>query len=347
MPYTSLDTPAILRRIDADLASVVAAVRAGDRHVRSIVLTGGFARGEGAVLRGDPQNDYDLVAIRGFGRPAKSYAALREELSKSLGLHIDLAAVPAWRLQRAPASVFWYETALRGRVLWGEDLLGSIRVRDAAGLDPCEGLRLLANRAAGLLLATARPNDADALRLQAAKALLAAFDAQMLAAGRFAPSQTERWHLFQRMLLEGPALAALHFQGAWLEWAYESKRDPGGVADRDPGEAWQAARRAILVAIPSALRHASLRSLDAYGRKDSLVGWATYAWRAGRVEGARRLVTNPTGQVRVATLRLLEATPDGKAGVALEDARRCLAPVARNVSDPLRTLEGLRAATLQ
>ena len=36
MAYTMLDTPAVVTRIDRDLAEVVAAVRSSDPHVRSM-----------------------------------------------------------------------------------------------------------------------------------------------------------------------------------------------------------------------------------------------------------------------------------------------------------------------
>jgi hypothetical protein len=344
MAYTTADTPALVHRIDSDLDEVVATVREADPHLRSLVLTGGFARGEGTVLAGEPQNDYDLVAVRGLGRPREPYARLRTRLETLLGLHVDLAPVPAWRLRRAPRSIFWYETALRGRVLWGEDLLPRIPVRDAADLDPREGLRLLANRAAGLLLAT-RTKDGDEVRIQAAKALLAAFDVHLLAAGRFAPSQAERWRQFQDLVANGEAPPALEMSAPLLAWAFRFKTEPNFVAGRDPEDLWRAARRVLLQAVPVALRHAGLGSLQAAQRGDGLLDRATYALRSRTVPGARRLVLDPTARVRVATLRLLEATPDGR--VRLAEAERCLAGIAKPGDDPLRTLEGLRRATRQ
>ena len=344
MPYTVSDTPELVARIDADLADVVATVRKGDPRLRSLVLTGGFARGEGMVLDGAPQNDYDFVAIRSPGRPHTNYAVMRAELEARLGIHIDLAPVPAWRLRCAPRTVFWYETALRGRVLWGESLLPSIRVRSASGLARTEGLRLLVNRAAGLLLVS-ESRDGHAVRIQAAKAILASFDSHMLAAGHFAPSQTERWHAFQDLRALALAPPALMQQQAWLEWAYRFKVDPASAPPRNHEEAWHAARRAILDAVPAALRHAGLKSLEMYGRMDGALDQVVYALRAGSLAGARRFVLNPTGTVRMATLLLLEAARDGR--VRHRDARRCFSGIARVDSHPLRTLEGLRAATLQ
>lgn len=344
MAYTLHDTPDVVARVQGDLAKVTAAVRKADPGLRSLVLTGGFARGEGAVLRGAPQNDYDFVAFRGLRRPRAPYAETAERLEGRLGLHVDLAPVSAARIPFLSRSIFWYETALRGRVLWGEDLLGRIPVRSAADLDRAEGLRLLANRAAGLLLATAR-DDPHLHRIQASKGLLAALDAHLLAAGLFAPSQSERWDRLARLRTAGEAPAAIEEKAAWFDWAFRFKVDPGDAPARDPAQAWQAAREAILAAVPVALRHAGLASLDAYARRDRLVDRAVYWRRSAGIPQARRLAAHPAGRVRVATLRLLEGSPDGR--VRPEAAGACLRPVARSADDPLPLLDRLRRATLQ
>lgn len=344
MAYTVHDTPDVVTRIEGDLERVLDVVRDGDPGLRSLVLTGGFARGEGAMLAGAPQNDYDFVALRGLRRPRLAYAAMADRLEAELGLHIDLAPIAAARLPFVSPSIFWYETALRGRVLWGDDLLGRIPVRSATDLDRAEGLRLLVNRAAGLLLVT-DSTDAHAHRIQASKGLLAALDAQLLAAGSFAPSQTERWDRLAALRRLGQAPRALEHDGDWLDWAFRFKVDPEAAPVRDARQAWRAARRAILRAVPVALRHAGLTGLDAYARRDRLVDRAVYWRRSAGVPQARRLAAHPTGLVRVATLRLLEESPDGQ--VRAESAQRCLRPMAHSAEEPLRLLDGLRRATLQ
>ncbi|MEA3137785.1 MAG: hypothetical protein QOC71_2066 [Thermoplasmata archaeon] len=347
--YTVDDNPANLARIEGDLARVLEVVRQGDPGLRSLVLTGGFARGVGAMMGGAPQNDYDFVAFRGLRRPRVPYAAMAGHLEDELGLHIDLAPVAAARIPLLASSIFWYETALRGRVLWGEDLLARIHARSPDDLDPAEGLRLLVNRAAGLLLVTARPIDEagapHAYRIQASKGLLAALDAHLLALGHFAPSQTERWQAVQALLGTGLLPAELERGFAWSEWAFRFKVDPSNAPPRDAREAWAAARLAILAAVPAALRHAGLPDLDSYARRDRLLDRAVYWHRSAGIPQARRLAAHPTGQVRVATLRLLAGSADGH--VRPEAAQACLEPVARSASEPLRLLDGLRRATLQ
>ncbi|MGQ0535381.1 MAG: hypothetical protein ACT4PT_04855 [Methanobacteriota archaeon] len=324
--FTARDSPEVVARIRRDLDQVLAEVRAEDPGLRSLVLTGGFARGEGATLEGVPQNDYDLVAIRGLSRPRTPYARLRESLTARLGLHVDLAPVAAWRLRFVAPTIFWYETALRGRVLWGPDLLGRIRVRSPADVRPTEGLRLLANRAAGLLLATGT-DDAKERRREAAKALLAALDARLLSRGTFAPSVTERW-----------ALAPASLRDAWTRWAFRVKTEPDRAPEVDPAGAWARAREAVLAAVPEALSHAGLGSIDAYAKEDGVADHITYVLRT------RRFARHPTGRLRVATLALLAASRDGT--VPVSEAQRVLRPLVPVGRDPLGALRIAREATL-
>ena len=344
MMYTMSDTPAVLARIERDMARVVELVRAADPHVRSLVLTGGFARGEGAILGGAPQNDYDFVAVRGWGRARRPYAEVRHQLEGELGLHIDLATAPAWRLGHVAPSIFWYETALRGHVVWGEDLLGRIPIRSPSQLDRAEGLRLLVNRAAGLLLIT-ESTEPHEHRIQAAKALLAALDSFLLTRGVFPPTHTERRQAFDAQHRDGHVPPHVSQMRQWFDWAYQFKVDPAHAPIRDHRIAWQTAAQAVLEAVPAALRHAGIPNLEAYARRDGLVDHLVYLSRATQVPGARRLVTNPTSRVRVATLRLLEASLDGT--VRPDAAHDSLGSMARATQEPLRLLDSLRHATRQ
>lgn len=344
MPYTIADDPETVARIEQDLDHIQETVRRHDPHLRALVLTGGFARGEGAVRDGRPQNDYDLVAVRDRGRSEVPYDRMRRRLEHDIDLHLDLAPVPTWRLPLASPSIFWYETALRGKVLWGDALLDRIPVRDARMIPPVEGLRLLVNRAAGLLIAT-QTDETDAIKVQAAKGLLAAMDAHLLADGRFAPSQTERWRLYRALHDRDDLPSALTGDPSWFSWAYRYKTDPDQAPTCDPHEAWSVAARAILDAVPPALDSAGFGHLDAFRRADGVVDHAYWFLRSRNVPHARRLALNPTGQVRVATLRLLERAANG--GFGREDAEALLAGVVHQIGEPVDDLERLRQATLQ
>ena len=296
------------------------------------------------MLEGKPQNDYDLIAMRGLRASRVPYGELGARLTKDLGLHVDLAPVSAWRLPFVGRSIFWYETALKGKVLWGDDILHRIPVKGVRDIGRAEGLRLLVNRAAGLLLATGMKVP-HAIRIQAAKALLAALDAQLLAVGVFPPSHTERWVALQRMRESGTAKGPLAGDTAWFEWAFRFKVDPATAEERSADTAWRAARRALLDAVPTALRHAGLKSIASYARRDGIVDHLIYHQRSALLPGAKRWAMNPTGRVRLATIRLLEATPDGE--VNLHAARRALRGLVPCDKEPLEALEAVRGATLQ
>ncbi len=342
--YTLSDQPDVVARIEHDLDRIRATVVGGDPRLRSLVLTGGFARGEGAMRAGRPQNDYDLIAVRSLGPSKVPYGQMRSRLEKELGLHIDLAQVAAWRLRFAPASIFWYETALRNRLLWGEDLMGRVPRRDVVQLDRAEGLRLLSNRAAGLLLATGQ-EDAHELRLQAAKGLLATSDVHLIAQGRFPPSQTERRMHWTQLRQEGALTDAMREIDAWVEWAYWQKVTPDDAPPKDPHTAWKAAADALLKALPVAMDHAGVRSLEEYRNRDTWVDRLYYATRSRKIPKARSFMWRPTGEVRVATWRLLDEARDGV--VRPQAAQRILGPLNTADESPLTCLERLRGATLQ
>lgn len=342
--YTVNDSPPVVARIETDLRHILETVQRDDPHLRSLVLTGGFARGEGAMLAGIPQNDYDLVAIRSVGSAHRPYPDIRRELEKSLGLHIDLAPVPTWRLPWVSRSIFWYETALRGRVLHGPDLLSKIPIRDPTKIDPKEALRLLVNRAAGLLFSSETTNPYQR-KLQAAKALLAALDVRLLATGQFLPSQRERWTLACDLRTQGLLPSDMEARWPWFSWAYNFKVNPEAAPPRDAREVWFPAANAILGAVPYALRHAGMSNLEEYGLMGNVVDQVRYFFTSKAIPGAHRFAQHPTGSVRVATLRLLESSLNGI--VPPQAAKIYLGSLANIGERPLSALEALRGATLQ
>ena len=159
----------------------------------------------------------------------------------------------------------------------------------------------------------------------------------------FPPTQRERCELLVEMFKNGDPPREI--DPAWLAWALRFKVDPGNAEPRDDTEAWQHAAQAILQAVPLALRTAGLSSLDEYARRDGLIDHLVYYKRSMGVPGAKSLILHPTGRVRVGTLRLLEASVEGR--IDAEAAQRAFARVTRRVGEPVRTLHALRTATLQ
>ena len=184
----------------------------GSRNVLSIVLTGGFGRGEGGVVsdgRGSylPVNDYDmLVVTRRDDLPSRLWLrrrlkALEPALSRACGARVDIACKTPRMLRDAPYTVDAYETAAGHMLLWGsEEPLERIRRRRAEDLPLVEATRYLYNRGAALLwarrmLAAGVQLDEDHWRfllIAIQKARLSWGDALLLANRRYTVRYRER-----------------------------------------------------------------------------------------------------------------------------------------------------------
>jgi len=182
------------------------------RNVRSIVLTGGFGRGEGGVISDgqgsfQPVNDYDMLVItRRDNLPARLWLrrrlkALEPALSKACGVRVDIACKTPRMLRDLPHTVDACETALGHRVLRGDSApLEAICWRDPAQLPALEAIRYLFNRGAALLwarrmLEASAGNNEDQRQfvwIAIQKARLSWGDALLLLNGRYAPSYSAR-----------------------------------------------------------------------------------------------------------------------------------------------------------
>lgn len=346
-PFTSRDTPELRSRVRRDLERVWRDVRARDPAAETLVLTGGFSRGEGSALGARPLNDYDLVVVRRkpFPLARNLYPLLRARLSEALGLHVDLHAVSRARLPFLGPKVFWFDAKHGGREIAGAR--GVLARVPGARIARAEAARLLANRAVGLLEALPGPDgvaDATLARQQAAKGALAAADAELVLAGRYHHLYVERLARVERLAKErglAPDLVAE------ARWATAFKLDPAGPAgSRDPAEAWEAARRVLLATAETALPRAGWGPLAEYPRRApaSLVDVAVALSRGARA-------WKPSHAARAAGFRLLARArwPDGASG---DDAvERLLGSLGVRADPswpgPLDALARARARTLQ
>lgn len=346
-PFTSRDTPELRSRVRRDLERVWRDVRAADPAAQTLVLTGGFSRGEGSAIGARPLNDYDLVVVRRKPFPlARSvYPLLRARLTEALGLHVDLHAVSLARLPFLGPKVFWFDAKHGGREVAGAR--GVLARVPGARIAPAEAARLLANRAVGLLEALPGPRgvaDATFARQQAAKGALAAADAELVLAGRYHHLYAERLSRTERLAKEREVARGLL---AEARWATAFKLDPSGPAGaREPGDAWEAARSVLLATARSALPRAGWGSLADYPRRApaSLVDAAVALSRGARA-------WKPSHVARAAGFRVLARSrwPEGAPGD--EDLARLLARLGVRAEPswpgPLRGIERARARTLQ
>lgn len=211
MTFTGTGSPEAEARVAEDLAVIVDAVRStpSPERLEAVLLLGGFARGEGAVVRDAGGvlrgfNDYDLLLVFS-SRPRDSapFQNLSHKLAERLAIEfVDLGVAGAADLAAAPPTLFWYELGLAHRVLWAAGEPPPVRRFPQSDLDPAEGSRLLVNRGMGLLWAALRlrppeggrtaPRDLEFSAIASHKAVLAAGDAALLRENAYALGARER-----------------------------------------------------------------------------------------------------------------------------------------------------------
>ncbi|MDX2175665.1 MAG: hypothetical protein SF028_04255 [Candidatus Sumerlaeia bacterium] len=175
------------------------AARALGGNLVALVLGGGYARGEGGVVRVDgrelPYNDLDFtVIVRGSKRAAAdALAEVSRKHHPIVGIDVDFSRpLTVDDVRRWPHWLMWTDLLAGHRVVQGaEDALTANAPARLKGSPPLiEGTRLLLNRGAGLLwaslvLAGAEPApDPTFVERNLHKCALAIGDSLIIAAGR-------------------------------------------------------------------------------------------------------------------------------------------------------------------
>jgi len=137
--------------------------------VRSIILVGGFGRGEGSILVEDkniiPLNDYDiyLISDEDINEVVLNRTAIKIEKkvgSKGFSLYevsakdfyFDLRCIPIKKLNELPPFIKYYEMKHASMVIWGENYLDKIPDYLPGDLPISEGIRFILNRLSSIFL---------------------------------------------------------------------------------------------------------------------------------------------------------------------------------------------------
>ena len=152
--------------LDAAAKDIVKAIP----DVISIILMGGYGRGEGAVLRRGkrymPVNDFDMYIVTKKLLPDKFLEDLATEISKKFGwggkahaeafetanyefkkfLHIDIRCLEESKLHYLPPTVRYFEMKYAGKVIYGKNTLLDFPEIKENEIPISEGLRLVMNR---------------------------------------------------------------------------------------------------------------------------------------------------------------------------------------------------------
>jgi hypothetical protein len=195
------------------------------KKLEALVLGGGYGRGQGGVLKttsGDvPYNDLEFyVFLRGNRvlnerKYRRALEELGERLSPEAGLHVEFKVDSLSRFHESPITMFSYDLLAGHRILFGDKHIFNDCEHhlDAAKIPLAEATRLLFNRCTGLLLAKEflrkrelKPDDADFIGRNLAKAQLAIGDAVLVAFGKYHWSCLERRAVLDKLVAEGGPL---------------------------------------------------------------------------------------------------------------------------------------------
>jgi hypothetical protein len=141
--FTALNDPTVEDGLKKQLAVIVQEIVATYGSHSTIILAGGFGRGEGSIRNLDgvavPLHDFDIFTITDRAVDAKKHALLEEtlyaRLSETVGTRVSpdkfalgVEVIPSKSLARLPPDISTYELKAASTVLHGPDVRSLIRV---------------------------------------------------------------------------------------------------------------------------------------------------------------------------------------------------------------------------
>ncbi len=203
----------------------------------AVILGGGYGRGEGgATPDGKLYNDLDFFVVIKDERPSGELLSFLARLSRKwsgvLGVEVDFCCVSKARLKRNRDTLMIQELIAGCEVIFGDgDALEFLRLSGWDALPKSEGVRLMLNRGAGLLMARGRLEagggqaaDADFIRRNIHKAELGCGDAWLIARGEYRRTGSERLEALEASEVEEELKRRYR---AALQYKYTPHPSPG------------------------------------------------------------------------------------------------------------------------
>lgn len=211
---------------------VIQEIRKNVHGLRSIILIGGYARGEGAIdfSRGVPDlyNDFDIYIITDRYIKDAFLEKLALQCSKLIGkgglahpeafeqrydankfFHVDIRCLVKKRLKNLLPTIRCYEMKRTAKVLCGEDSLVEFPNFQVADIPLAEGIRLIMNRMMLLLMSFdvkfvadrsyAAKEEKKIILYYVAKSYLTAAEALLLFSGFYPPTYRGRAEKFSQI----------------------------------------------------------------------------------------------------------------------------------------------------
>lgn len=124
--FTILNDPLVNEKIRHDLDHIQETLLREFSGIRSMILAGGFGRGEGGVVRDNgqiiPVNDYDIVLVVSKKLDRDKLDRIRKRLAKELGIWwVDISAYSLAQIKRLPYSMYSHDLKYGGHVFWGDE----------------------------------------------------------------------------------------------------------------------------------------------------------------------------------------------------------------------------------
>lgn len=334
--YTLHGSPTLeqrLRSLVAEIADRVSDVVPSSNY-RSLVLLGGYGRGEGGVeVRGGeerPHNNLDFLLITSGLRQNRQLALRRqvddalEPLREVSGMGIDFSTINEAKLQRSPCLVMWYDMRFGHRTILGDDqFVPGLEQFTADKVPAWDILNLLVNRGTLLVIndwllahrSVVSPLERRTIIRHIMKAIIGYGDALLYFCDRYHWSYAEKQRRMATTWEAPQAFRSLYEEAI----AFRFQPDYARYADRDLIR-WRDDLRETLASVHLQCEETRLRQ-RALDWSEYLVAALTHAlWRDSRspralAKMAVNLLRGPRCQVPGSLAATLGARASGMRGL--------------------------------
>jgi hypothetical protein len=155
--FTAYNDPGLNLVISSQIRQVSEIVLSRVKDTVSLILLGGYARGEGSVIETSkgliPLGDYDFLLVTKCPHLSLHLPEL-EVLDKKFRVQYHTEVGYTWKfgLQFVARQIYWYEAKYGSLSVYGDaDVLNAIPINSSMDIDLKEGFRLMFNRLVGML----------------------------------------------------------------------------------------------------------------------------------------------------------------------------------------------------